>query len=91
MGYSPWGCKESDTAEQINFHFLVVQWLGVCTATARMWVQPLVQKLRFHMLSSMAKKGVEGKIGKWKHREVKSFAQGHTGCLYASSMLLTKK
>ena len=22
MGYSPWGCKESDTTEQLHFHFL---------------------------------------------------------------------
>ena len=21
MGYSPWGCKESDTTEQLHFHF----------------------------------------------------------------------
>ena len=23
MGYSPWGPKESDTAEQLHFHFLI--------------------------------------------------------------------
>ena len=23
VGYSPWGCKESDTTEQLHFHFLV--------------------------------------------------------------------
>ena len=22
VGYSPWGCKESDTTEQLHFHFL---------------------------------------------------------------------
>ena len=22
VGYSPWGCKESDTTERLNFHFL---------------------------------------------------------------------
>ena len=21
VGYSPWGCKESDTTEQLHFHF----------------------------------------------------------------------
>ena len=21
MGYSPWGCKESDTTERLHFHF----------------------------------------------------------------------
>ena len=24
MGYSPWGCKESDTTEQLNFHYFVM-------------------------------------------------------------------
>ena len=24
MGYSPWGCKESDMTEQLHFHFLLV-------------------------------------------------------------------
>ena len=23
VGYSPWGCKESDTTEQVHFHFQV--------------------------------------------------------------------
>ena len=25
VGYSPWGCKESDTAERLHFHFLIVE------------------------------------------------------------------
>ena len=25
VGYSPWGCKELDMAEQLHFHFLVWQ------------------------------------------------------------------
>ena len=25
VGYSPWGCKKSDTTEQLHFHF---QWLS---------------------------------------------------------------
>ena len=24
VGYSPWGCKESDTTERLHFHFLVI-------------------------------------------------------------------
>ena len=31
--FSPWGCKESGTNEQLT-HTLVVQWLRLCTSTA---------------------------------------------------------
>ena len=26
LGYSPWGCKELDTTEQLHFHFSLCQW-----------------------------------------------------------------
>ena len=28
MGYSPWGRKESDKTERLNFHFLLVSGAG---------------------------------------------------------------
>ena len=35
MGYSPWGCKESDTTEQLSVHLgtsLAVHWLRLCAS-----------------------------------------------------------
>ena len=29
VGYSPWGLKESDTTEQLHFHFLLTKWTFV--------------------------------------------------------------
>ena len=34
VGYNPWGCKESDTTEQLHFHFLPLYFLR-----ARHWIQ----------------------------------------------------
>ena len=39
MGYRPWGCKESDTTEQLSMHLF---------SLPRAWVQSLVRELRFH-------------------------------------------
>ena len=35
VGYSPWGCKESDTTERLHFHFTVAQF-----TRAKMWKLP---------------------------------------------------
>ena len=40
VGYSPWGLKESDTTEQLHFHFLLTKWTFVGK----------VMSLRFNML-----------------------------------------
>ena len=41
MGYSPWGCKESDMTEQLNFtHSDVLD--GLCCKNSYIsWLQPL--------------------------------------------------
>ena len=31
VGYSPWGCKESDTTERVHFHFPPAVWVGLPT------------------------------------------------------------
>ena len=51
MGYSPWGRKESDTIEQLHFHFLcaqmsslVAQMVKNLPAMRETWVQSLGQE-----------------------------------------------
>ena len=40
VGYSPWGCKESDTTERLHFHFFTQSQNGV-------WFSPLILKEGF--------------------------------------------
>ena len=57
VGYSPWGCRESDTTEWLHFIFTsgpVVKTL--CFQCKGAWVWLWVRKLRPHMLCSVAKK-----------------------------------
>ena len=44
-GYSPWGCKELDTTEQLNTN----QWLRIHLPMQGLWVRSLVGELRSHM------------------------------------------
>ena len=30
VGYSLWGCKESDTTERLHFHFHFTLWMAIC-------------------------------------------------------------
>ena len=39
VGYSPWGCKEPDTTEQLHFHFLYIT-----TATVQQAHQLKIEK-----------------------------------------------
>ena len=36
VGYSPWGCKESDTTEQLHFHF---QTMNIYYHSQSLWIQ----------------------------------------------------
>ena len=44
-GYSPWGCKESDTTEQLtlHFHFMIGSWNPI--VTINLWSMSIHQKL----------------------------------------------
>ena len=47
VGYGPWGPKELDRTERLDFHFSL-QWLGIHLAMQGTQVQSLVRELRFH-------------------------------------------
>ena len=53
MGYSPWGCKESDMTEQL--HSLIQRSYGL-KDLLRAWVGSLLGELRPHKLHGTAQK-----------------------------------
>ena len=50
VGYSPWGCKESDTTERLHFHFLTSMH-DYCLALTRETFVGKVMSLLFNILS----------------------------------------
>ena len=52
-GYSPWGCKELNTAEQLNFNFLFQYWVKYKNHFILILVKSLPWKMGFTCVLSM--------------------------------------
>ena len=92
IGYSPWGCKESDTTEWLHFHFFFFFLLKKLNNHKRLWFDPPGGESGTHLLQySCRENAMDG--GAWRaiiHGVTKSQTRLNVWALYREHCTIFK-